>query len=54
MDLSTGILSIENSLNDVRQYAASVVVGKGKTSHLFVLGGQGKENDLDSVEMLEH
>lgn len=50
LDLTTGILSEEASLNDNRQYSASVVIGKGKASFLYVLGGQGKERALDSVE----
>lgn len=50
MDLSTGFLSTETSLNDERQYAAAVVIGKEKSSFLYVLGGRGLEDDLDSVE----
>ena len=54
MDLSTGILTAEAALHDARQYSAAVVIGKGKTSFLYVLGGQGKEKDLKSVERLVH
>lgn len=48
--MSTGLLSTEAALNDARQYSTAVVVGKRKLTFLYVLGGRGKDKDLDSVE----
>lgn len=40
---------MEAFLNDGRQYAATVVVDILQ-KHLYVLGGRGKDGDLDSIE----
>lgn len=51
LDLTTGILHRQSSLNDAREHAATIVMGTGKMSFLYVFGGRGINSDLDSVEM---